>query len=256
METARLLQHDAMKHNTSQGHDATILADAQKGIERRRADLGISDTTPQDAPHGANASEDDAQPLSHANGTGNASQGTSGGETAPDDWAEVDQAIAHQRKTEKEVGPSYRETLIDDCECVVVAFEKVDVAKVFGKPKWIVHFRVVEGLWKELPLIRGYNPPKSLWFSPHHSLAKDYLAVTGLRLRSLPKRISPRGFLGSFLRDVWVEAETHVVNRRMVVEKGKKSRWVETPAEEHYSTISRLVRRVEGTPRVLQRRSS
>lgn len=165
-------------------------------------------------------------------------------------WREIDDAIEQAAKDVERLPPHYRQTLLPAGELVVVSLIDVEIGNVGGREKWFAHFSIVEGDHAGKVLLRAYNRPKPGWLSPQHALSRDFVAVTGLRHAPIPKR-PPRAILGGFLRDVFVEARTQRVGRRM---DRKTREWVETPGADHYSVIDEIVRLVAGTPRVCELR--
>jgi len=173
-----------------------------------------------------------------------------------EEWSDIDAAIqdALVRSAKRD---HYSQTLLPDNAVVSVAFRDVEVGIVGGKSRWLLMFEITNTLPVDQsfigrPLLRAYNAPQHEWLSPNHHLLLDWKAVTGLKPRAIPLKRSPRTVLGMFLRNCEVEATTHVVNRRM---NPKTKRWESTPADTHYSVISKLGRPVLGCPRVLQRKS-
>ncbi len=137
---------------------------------------------------------------------------------------------------------------------MIAAFGDVEVG-IVGKraEKWFGHFRLID---VELPdplqrrrlagktILRTWNRPNRGWLSPSHALARDFLAVCGLPLRTIPKA-APRAILGCFLRGVFVGATTRVVRRRM--DQATRA-WVETPDSEWYSVIDQIDALAAGSP--------
>jgi hypothetical protein len=170
-----------------------------------------------------------------------------------DQWEEIDAAIV-QGEREESAKPHYRATLLPEGAQVIAAFVDVETG-IVGKrsEKWFGHFRLID---VEIPdalerrrhsgktILRTWNAPRRGWLSPTHALARDFAAVCGLPLRSIPKA-APRAILGAFLRGVFVTATTRVVKRRM----DEKSRaWVETLPADWYSVIDRIDGLALGSP--------
>ena len=171
----------------------------------------------------------------------------------PDPWREIDAAIV-QAERDEAAHPHYRTTLLPEGAKVIAAFVDVEVGSV-GKraEKWFGHFRLID---VEIPdaiererlvgrtLLRSWNAPRRGWLSPSHALARDFRAVCGEPLRTIPKA-APRAIVGSFLRGVFVCATSSIVGRRMDPESRK---WIKTPADEWYSVISRIDGLAAGSP--------
>jgi hypothetical protein len=213
------------------------LAEHQARLERRQREQGITPPGPRRAP--------DVRTLPRAEGEA--------------EWADVDRALDLAEAEERRLPPNYRDTLLPDGARVVIGLRDVDLGRVGGAEKWLALFTIQEVLdvpegariaYNGATLLRSWNAPARGWIARQHALAQDWQAVTGRPLRTVPKT-SPRAIVGAFLRGVLVEAETHVVKRRMDT---KARAWVEVPDDERYSVVSCLVRLVAGTPRVLLRK--
>jgi hypothetical protein len=185
-------------------------------------------------------------------------------------WADIDQAIAEGESAAERIPPSYRHTLLADGAIIRAQLVDVQAGRVGSRTKWFAIFEISEDddqvEARRLPILRGYNAPREGWLSPQHALAVDYVTVTGLRLYPMPKETNrdleyakylrretrrARLVLGSFLKDVQIEAHTHVVNRQMDAGAGT---WIQTPEINWYSTIDRILRCTAGCPRILQQR--
>lgn len=238
---------------------ARILADAEARLERRCAALHIArkPTIEEDVA----AAVERARRCAAANHTRVTRTPQSGRRRKERDLdEEIDGAIADMERLEQTLPPYYRDTLLPHKTVVIVAYLDVEKANIGDAEKWLATFKIVgcpdhpelEGEAFGKTLLRSWNPPRRGWVSPQHALAQDFLAVTGRRLRTIPRR-PPRAIVGSFLADCQVLAETRVVARRM---DRKERRWIPTHPDEHYSAIGRLVKLCAGCPRVLRRKQS
>ncbi len=184
-------------------------------------------------------------------------------------WHDIDRAIEAAAKAEGQLPPSYRETKLPDGLRIISQYKDVAVGNIGGKDKWLATFQIIESSGgAELvgyPILRSWNIPLGGRLSPQHHLAIDWQNVTKRRPLPLPPQQQAdvsredwiraetrraRRYLGSFLKDIQVEARTHVVARRMDRQSRK---WVGTPEDARYSVIDLIESCTAGCPRVLRR---
>ena len=176
-------------------------------------------------------------------------------DSVTDEWAAIDAAIQDSEQVVAKIGPNYRDTLLPAGKVIRVHLVRTEEIKHFNR--WIGHFVIADEPEMEefagLPIIRGWNKPeRGKRLSPNHHLQQDYRAVTGLREFVVPKNHGHSAVLGSFLKNVQVEALTTVVGRRM---DRTTSAWALTNQDDHYSVIDRILSLTAGQPRVLMKRT-
>ena len=127
------------------------------------------------------------------------------------EWDAIDAACRDADRISAKLPPNHRDTLLPDGMVIRAYFQRAEALKHLQR--WVAHFVIAEEPEMEefsgLPVIRCWNVPQSgKRISPNHHLYQDYKAVTGLRGLVIAGNHGPSAVLGSFLRDVQIEAVT------------------------------------------------
>ena len=217
--------------------DEAMLEESQRGLDRRRADLGIE--PPSDT--GARVVALADQQSRHQKARGRKNQG----KRNLDPRAEIDNALDDQAHP--------LSTLVPEGE-YVLSFVKEELASNFGREVWFVTLQIAEGDYKDQRLLRFYNPPrKGVHLARSSSLAQDFMEVTGLRPPS--KGFRPSELLdGVLVRAYVITVKDRPPNKRdrerLRREKKKPTR-IEIPSDQRYSRVDSIHGIIAGSPRIL-----
>ena len=139
-------------------------------------------------------------------------------------------------------GSDPQETLVEP-GVYQVAFVRDERREIFGRPVWLVTFKIIEGehlgrrlLFPLNALLDRHGPGRG------HHIVQAFATSTGLRPPRDLWRLRPR----KFLSDCVFRAEVRTVSR--------DSQKNELAQSLHYSRVQRLIERVAGVPPYLSKR--